>query len=123
MNLITRPLTHIGRTTVSAVEGIGYAGRLLVESLYFAAFGWRTGQPMRPRAVLEQMRQIGVDALPIVTMMSFTIGIMLGIQFIAKISNIGAQQAGLHFCNRPLLARVPHYQRDRNQQDRPQPIG
>jgi len=91
MNAFTRPLTSIGRATVSAVEGIGYAGRLLVESLYFAAFGWRTGQPMRPRALLEQMRQIGVDALPIVTMMSLTIGIMLGIQFIAALSEFGAQ--------------------------------
>jgi hypothetical protein len=29
----------------------------------------------------------------------------------------------LHFCDRPLLARIPHDQRDRNQQDRPQPTG
>ncbi|HEX4482014.1 MAG TPA: ABC transporter permease [Rudaea sp.] len=91
MNAITRPLVHIGRATAQAAAGIGYAATLLVESLYYAAFGWRSGQPMRPRALLEQMRQIGVDALPIVTMMSLTIGIMLGIQFIAALSEFGAQ--------------------------------
>ena len=91
MKAITGPLTQIGRATVAAAAGIGYAAMLLVESLYYAAFGWRSGQPMRPRALLEQMRQIGVDALPIVTMMSLTIGIMLGIQFIAALSEFGAQ--------------------------------
>src|ERR1700733_11221777 len=37
MNALTRPLATIGRATVHAVEGIGYAGMLLFESLYFAA--------------------------------------------------------------------------------------
>jgi phospholipid/cholesterol/gamma-HCH transport system permease protein len=64
---------------------------LLVESLWFAAVGWRRGQPVRLRSIFEQMRQIGVDALPIVTMLALTIGIMLGIQFIAALSEFGAQ--------------------------------
>ncbi len=91
MNAITRPLAGIGRATIDSVAGIGYAGMLLAESLYFAAVGWRVGQPLRLRAVFEQMRQIGVDALPIVTMLALTIGIMLGIQFIAALSDFGAQ--------------------------------
>ena len=86
-----RPLANIGKLTVDSVAGIGYAGMLLVESLYFAAVGWRIGQPMRLRSVFEQMRQIGVDALPIVTLLAMTIGIMLGIQFIAALSEFGAQ--------------------------------
>ncbi|HET8941500.1 MAG TPA: ABC transporter permease [Rudaea sp.] len=91
MNAITRPLETIGRVTVESLAGIGYAGMLLVESLYFAAVGWRVGQPLRLRALVEQMRQIGVDALPIVTLLALTIGIMLGIQFIAALSEFGAQ--------------------------------
>ena len=91
MNAITRPLADIGRATIDSVAGIGYAGMLLVESLYFAAVGWRVGQPLRIRSVFEQMRQIGVDALPIVTLLAMTIGIMLGIQFIAALSEFGAQ--------------------------------
>lgn len=87
----TRPVVGLGRATVAAVSGIGYAGMLLLESLYFAAVGWRVGQPLRIRSVFEQMRQIGVDALPIVTLLALTIGIMLGIQFIAALSEFGAQ--------------------------------
>lgn len=91
MNAVTRPLASLGRITVQSVAGIGYAGVLLFESFYFAAVGWRNGQPMRLRSLFEQMRQIGVDALPIVTLLAMTIGIMLGIQFISALSEFGAQ--------------------------------
>ena len=47
---------------------------------------------MRLRAVLEQMRQVGVDAIPIVLLLSFTIGVMLGIQFIAALGEFGAAE-------------------------------
>ena len=70
---------------------MGYAAMLLYESLYLSAFGWRIGQPLRLRAVLEQMRQIGVDALPIVCLLAFTVGIMLGIQFVSALGEFGAQ--------------------------------
>ncbi|HET7776976.1 MAG TPA: ABC transporter permease [Rudaea sp.] len=91
MNAITRPLENLGRATAHTLAGIGHAAMLFVESLYFAAIGWRRGQPLRLRAVAEQMRQIGVDALPIVVLLAMTIGIMLGIQFIAALSEFGAQ--------------------------------
>jgi phospholipid/cholesterol/gamma-HCH transport system permease protein len=91
LNALTRPLVNIGRAAVQSVEGIGYAAMLLLESLYFAVVGWRVGQPLRLRSVLEQMRQIGADALPIGILLSMTIGIMLGIQFIAALSEFGAQ--------------------------------
>jgi len=86
-----RPLENLGRATAHALVGIGHAAMLFVESLYFAAVGWRRGQPVRLRAVAEQMRQIGVDALPIVVLLAMTIGIMLGIQFIAALGEFGAQ--------------------------------
>jgi phospholipid/cholesterol/gamma-HCH transport system permease protein len=91
VSAITRPLENLGRATFGAFAGVGHAAMLLLESLYFAAIGWRHGQPVRLRAIAEQMRQIGVDALPIVTMLALTIGIMLGIQFIAALSEFGAQ--------------------------------
>src|SRR5215831_20462084 len=91
MSAITRPLENLGRHTVGALAGLGHAAMLLLESFYFTIVGWRRGQPVRLRAVAEQMRQIGVDALPIVTMLALTIGIMLGIQFIAALKEFGAQ--------------------------------
>lgn len=91
MVAILRPLERLGRRTVAVVADLGYAGMLLVESLYFAVWGWRIGQPVRLRMIFEQMRQVGVDAIPIVCLLSMTIGVMLGIQFIAALSEFGAQ--------------------------------
>ena len=91
MEALLRPLERIGRQTAHSVAGLGYAGMLLLESLYFIAWGWRRGQPVRLRMVLEQMRQVGVDAVPIVALLSLTIGVMLGIQFIAALGEFGAE--------------------------------
>jgi phospholipid/cholesterol/gamma-HCH transport system permease protein len=88
---ITRPLEDLGRSTLQWLAGIGHAAMLLLESFYFLATGWRRGQPVRVRMIFEQMRQIGADALPIVALLAITIGIMLGIQFVAALSEFGAQ--------------------------------
>lgn len=91
MESLTRPLAHLGRSTVGALGSMGYAAMLLFESVYLSLFGWRIGQPLRLRSILEQMRQVGVDALPIVLLLSFTVGIMLGIQFVSALGEFGAQ--------------------------------
>jgi phospholipid/cholesterol/gamma-HCH transport system permease protein len=91
MELIFRPLERLGRKTVNAVGEIGYGGMLLFDALRFAVWGWRIGQPVRLRMIFEQMRQVGVDAIPIVALLSMTIGVMLGIQFIAALSEFGAE--------------------------------
>ncbi|MGA9342112.1 MAG: ABC transporter permease [Rhodanobacteraceae bacterium] len=91
METVLRPLASIGRATIGALVGLGYAAMLLIEALWFSAVGWRSGQPVRPGAIVAQMRQIGADALPIVALLAFTIGLMLGIQFIASLSEFGAQ--------------------------------
>lgn len=86
-----RPVTRLGRNAVGAIAELGYAGFLLLESLYFALVGWRRGQPVRLASVFEQMRQVGVDAIPIVAMLSLTVGLMLGIQFISALGEFGAE--------------------------------
>jgi phospholipid/cholesterol/gamma-HCH transport system permease protein len=91
VDVILRPLERLGRRTAAAVGSVGYAGMLLFESAWFAVWGWRRGQPVRLRMIFEQMRQVGVDAIPIVCLLSATIGVMLGIQFIAALSEFGAQ--------------------------------
>lgn len=91
MDAILTGLDRIGRRAAAAVAQLGYAASLLFESLWYLAWGWRIGQPVRPRMVLEQMRQIGVDAIPIVSLLSMTVGVMLGIQFIAALAEFGAQ--------------------------------
>ncbi|HEY6985254.1 MAG TPA: ABC transporter permease [Rhodanobacteraceae bacterium] len=91
MTSITRPLASLGRASLGALSGLGYAAILLVDALRLTLFGWREGQPVRLSAIVRQMREIGADALPIVALLSMTVGIMLGIQFIAALSEFGAQ--------------------------------
>ena len=91
MPSITRPLANLGRATAGAVSGVGYAAMLLIDALRLSMFGWRQGQPVRLAAIFRQMREIGADALPIVALLSMTVGLMLGIQFIAALSEFGAQ--------------------------------
>ena len=91
MNALTRPLAGVGRAFIDALGGIGYAAMLMVEALYYTLFGWRIGQPVRLAPVVRQMREIGADALPIVALLGFTVGLMLGIQFLASLSEFGAQ--------------------------------
>lgn len=91
MEAVIGSLAGIGRATVGALAGMGYAAMLLLEALWFSAAGWRSGQPVRLRSIVAQMRQIGADALPIVALLALTIGLMLGIQFVAALSEFGAQ--------------------------------
>jgi phospholipid/cholesterol/gamma-HCH transport system permease protein len=91
VSALSRPLASVGRATIGALSGVGYAAMLLGEAVYFLLFGWRIGQPVRLVAIIRQMREIGADALPIVALLGFTVGLMLGIQFIASLSEFGAQ--------------------------------
>ncbi|MCB1599975.1 MAG: ABC transporter permease, partial [Xanthomonadales bacterium] len=70
-------IVSIGRGTVRMVDELGYFGALLIETFYFTFAGWRVGQPLRIKAVFEQIRQIGVDAVPIVALLAVTIGLSL----------------------------------------------
>jgi phospholipid/cholesterol/gamma-HCH transport system permease protein len=88
---LTRAVSQLGRYVVDLVEEAGHLGRLFVESLYFAAFGPRQGQPVRVTHVWEQMRQIGADAVPIVALLAFVIGLSLAINAIAQLKLFGAE--------------------------------
>ncbi len=82
---------RIGRTATSGVEEFGYSAALLVESFYWILLGRRREQAVKAPPVFTQMMQIGIEALPIVTVLSFTIGIMLAIQGIATLKTFGAE--------------------------------
>jgi len=79
-----------GRTVTRGVAEVGFAAALLAESLYWLSFGWRR-QPVRFSAVLAQMMEVGVRAIPIVAVLSGTIGIMLAIQGIHTLKKFGAE--------------------------------
>lgn len=81
----------LGQTTIRGIEELGYAFSLLLESLYWLFLGYRRNQAVKPAPVFAQMMQIGIQALPIVTILVFTIGMMLAIQGIATLRTFGAE--------------------------------
>lgn len=84
-------LERVGRATVGWLEELGYAAALLVEALYWVLFGWRRRQTVRPAPVFAEMMEIGVRAIPIVSLLLFTIGVMLAIQGVATLKIFGAE--------------------------------
>jgi len=80
-----------GRAAVGGVKEFGYAAALFFESVYWLILGRRWRQPVRMNSVVSEMMQIGILALPIVTVLSMTIGIMLAIQGIHTLRLFGAE--------------------------------
>ncbi len=81
----------LGRYSARAFDGVGYAASLLGESVYWTFDGARRGQPVRFGAVVLQMMQVGIQAVPIVTLLSLAIGGMLAIQSLYSLGLFGAE--------------------------------
>ncbi|MDX1434344.1 MAG: ABC transporter permease [Gammaproteobacteria bacterium] len=90
-NGLTEGLERAGRATVKGLQECGYAAALFAESIYWLAVGIRWRQPVRLAAVVSEMMQIGIRALPIVSVLSITVGVMLAIQGIHTLRLFGAE--------------------------------
>jgi phospholipid/cholesterol/gamma-HCH transport system permease protein len=86
-----RVVERVGRGSLRGVEELGIAGSLLWDCVYWVALGRLRKQPVRLRAIAAEMWEIGIRALPIVTVLSATIGMMLAIQGIYTLSTFGAE--------------------------------
>ncbi len=81
----------IGRAGAKGLDELGYAGTLFGESLFWLVMGRRWRQPVRGASVVAQMVEIGIAALPIATLLSVTIGLMLAIQSLYSLGLFGAE--------------------------------
>ena len=86
-----RLVERIGQKTTQGIEELGYVTSLLVESLYWLAWGKHRRQPVRIPSVFEETMRIGVQAIPIVSVLSFSVGVMLAIQGIETLKTFGAE--------------------------------
>lgn len=82
---------RVGRATFALVEEVGHGALLFLESFYWLFWGWRRHQPVRIDSIFAQMMEVGVRAIPIVTVLAGTIGIMLAIQGIYTLRTFGAE--------------------------------
>lgn len=81
----------VGRSTVAGIQEIGLATALFFESIVWLLIGRGLHQPVRLHAVVTQCMDIGVRALPIVTVLSFAVGAMVAIQGIHTLRIFGAE--------------------------------
>ena len=86
-----RGIEEIGRGTVGALSSVGYGAALVWESLYWLVMGHRRGQAVRAAPVFAEMMEVGIRAIPIVSMLTATIGVMLAIQGIYQLKRFGAE--------------------------------
>lgn len=84
-------LERLGRASVGGAQEIGLAAAIFVEAFYWTILGHAKNQRVRLRAVVDQMMEVGIKAIPIVTMMAVTIGVMLAIQGIHTLRTFGAE--------------------------------
>jgi phospholipid/cholesterol/gamma-HCH transport system permease protein len=86
-----RVLENVGRRSVGAVASLGFGASLVADSLYWLLMGRRRRQPVRAASVFSEMMEIGIRAVPIVSMLSLAIGVMLAIQGINALEQFGAE--------------------------------
>ncbi len=97
---VFRFLDNVGRSTVAGIEEVGNGGVMVAESLYWLFFGYRVKQPVRLNAVIQQMTEIGISAIPIIALLAGSISVTLAIQGIYTLRIFGAEghvTAGLAF--------------------------
>ena len=81
----------VGQRTVGVIEEIGYNFTLLVESLYWLLIGPFIQQPVHLPTIFAEMMKIGVLALPVVILLSFSNGVMMAIQGIVTLQEFDAE--------------------------------
>ena len=91
MTAVPKVFESIGRLTVKGFDEWGFAAALLGESVLWVVVGRFYRQPVRFSHTLSEMMRFGIAALPIATLMSATIGLMLAIQSLYSLGLFGAQ--------------------------------
>ncbi|NQU62549.1 MAG: ABC transporter permease [Rhodospirillales bacterium] len=97
---IFRFFDKVGRYAVSGIEEVGNGGMMVAESFYWLFLGFRYKQPVRMNAVIQQMMEIGISAIPIIALLAGSISVTLAIQGIYTLRIFGAEghvTAGLAF--------------------------
>jgi phospholipid/cholesterol/gamma-HCH transport system permease protein len=84
-------IEKVGIGAVQAIEEAGYQFSLFAESLYWLIVGPFLQQPVRLRIIVSEMMKIGVLAIPIVILLSFSNGVILALQGIATLKDFDAE--------------------------------
>lgn len=81
---------HIGGTIIEKLQAFGKGIFLTSEIFYHSIVGIVSNKDQRKGTFLQQSLYIGVDALPIVALLSLIIGVILALQAAAQLRQFGA---------------------------------
>ncbi len=82
---------RLGRRFAGGVEDFGHGAMLLGESLFWILLGRWWQQPVRVRAMVAEMMQVGVLAIPVIAILAFANGAMMAMQGIYTLRDFGAE--------------------------------
>ena len=82
---------RLGKRTYQGVEEAGYMFNLLVESVLWLVTGKYRQQPVRLAGIFREAMQMGIMAIPIISILCFSVGVMLAIQGIETLKTFGAE--------------------------------
>jgi phospholipid/cholesterol/gamma-HCH transport system permease protein len=89
--IVTVP-SLVGLWTLNGLAYVGDLAALAGQSAYFTVMGPFRGQRVRPQRVLHQAMAIGVEAIPIVSLITFFVGLIMALQFAYQLRQLGAMQ-------------------------------
>lgn len=85
-------MERLGRSAAAGMAEFGLGAVLLAQVMFWIVAGPRRAQPVRLEATFERCMEVGIMAVPIITLMSVTIGMMLAIQGIYSLRIFGAEE-------------------------------
>ena len=90
-HVLLQKIETVGRRTIHWVDSLGFGLTLLYDTAFWTLLGRRRHQPVRLAPIVGHMMEIGIQAIPIVMILSLTIGLMLAIQGIDALKDFGAE--------------------------------
>jgi phospholipid/cholesterol/gamma-HCH transport system permease protein len=81
---------QLGQTVLNALEYLGSLATLSARAAYYTLVAPFQGKPVRLQRAVTQAMQIGVRALPILSLITFFIGLILALQSAYELKKFGA---------------------------------
>src|SRR5580698_1502148 len=82
----------VGFWTMNGLAYIGDLATLAGQSAYFTLVAPFRGQRLRPQRAFHQAMAIGVEAIPIVSLITFFVGLIMALQSAYELRRLGAMQ-------------------------------
>jgi phospholipid/cholesterol/gamma-HCH transport system permease protein len=87
---VTEFFSQIGQSVTNGLAYVGSLASLAVHAAYYGFVGPLQGKPLRLQRAVSQAMEVGVRALPILSLITYFIGLILALQSAYELSKLGA---------------------------------